>query len=58
MKKKPLYCSVSRLSVKAKPRNPVAKDLRSPKYSMRVEVSKKAYNRSASKLQLQKDIYE
>jgi len=41
----------------AKPRNLVAKDLRSPKYKMRVEVSKKAYSRSASKKQIQKELY-
>lgn len=38
-----------------KPKNLVAKDLRTPKYRMRVVQSDKKYNRAASKLQLQKE---
>ena len=34
-----------------KPRNPIAKDLRTPKYRMRVVNSKKLYNRSSEKRQ-------
>lgn len=33
----------------SKPRNLVAKDLRTPKYRMRVAVSKKRYNRKSLK---------
>jgi len=33
----------------SKPRNLVAKDLRTPKYRMRVAVSKKRYNRKSIK---------
>jgi hypothetical protein len=32
-----------------KPRNPIAKDLRTPKYQMRVVKSKKLYNRKSEK---------
>jgi len=38
-----------------KPRNLVAKDLRTPKYRMRVALSKKRYNRQEEKLKA-KDI--
>lgn len=39
-----------------KPKNLVAKDLRTPKYRMRVVQSDKKYNRSAVKIQLQKEM--
>ena len=38
-------------------RNLIAKDLRSPKYRMRVAVSKKAYDRNRSKRTVQKEMY-
>lgn len=34
-----------------KPRNPIAKDLRSPKYRMRIVKSKKQYDRNQEKKQ-------
>jgi hypothetical protein len=40
-----------------KPSNFVAKDLLSPKYKMRVAVSKKKYNRQQQKSSLQKEVY-
>ena len=38
-------------------RNLIAKDLRTPKYRMRVAVSKKVYDRNRSKRTVQKDVY-
>ena len=38
-----------------KPRNPVAKDLRTPKYRMRVVALAKAYNRKKEKMNLIKE---
>jgi hypothetical protein len=40
-----------------KPRNFVAKDLRSPKYRMRVVGSKKEFNRTKLKNQTRKEIF-
>ena len=42
---------------KTKPRNSIAKDLLSPKYRMRVAVSKKQYDRNAEKAVLRKESY-
>jgi len=39
-----------------KPRNLVAKDLRSPKYRMRVVQSEKVYNRKTENLAIRKEI--
>ena len=39
-----------------KPRNPIAKDLRTPKYRMRVAVSKKQYDRNNEKTNTRKEI--
>jgi hypothetical protein len=39
-----------------KPRNLVSKDLRSNKYRMRVELSKKQYNRQSVKEQLKREL--
>jgi hypothetical protein len=39
-----------------KPRDMIAKDLRSPKYRMRVEVCKKRYNRNEEKNSLRKEL--
>lgn len=39
-----------------KPRNTIAKDLRSPKYRMRVEICKKRYNRNEDKNSLRKEL--
>lgn len=39
-----------------KPRNMIAKDLRSPKYRMRVAVCKKRYNRNENKNSLRKEL--
>jgi hypothetical protein len=39
-----------------KPRNLIAKDLRNPKYRMRVELSKKQYNRQNEKQQLKREV--
>jgi hypothetical protein len=39
-----------------KPRNLIAKDLRSPKYRIRVEDSKKEYNRNTEKQELWKEL--
>ena len=39
-----------------KPRDMIAKDLRSPKYRMRVVACKKQYNRNEQKKSLQKDL--
>jgi hypothetical protein len=39
-----------------KPRNLIAKDLRSPKYRIRVVNSKKSYNRKNEKQQLMKEL--
>jgi hypothetical protein len=39
-----------------KPRNLVAKDLRSPKYRMRVAYSKKLFNRQKEKQELIKEL--
>jgi len=42
---------MNKLKIKTgKPRNLVAKDLRTPKYRMKVENSKKLYNRQSEKL--------
>lgn len=41
----------------SKPRNFVAKDLRSSKYRLRVAQSKKAFNRAAEKSMLRKEFY-
>lgn len=38
-------------------RNLIAKDLRTPKYRMRVAVSKKVYDRNHIKRTVQKDVY-
>lgn len=38
-------------------RNLIAKDLRTPKYRMRVAVSKKVYDRNRIKRTIQKDVY-
>jgi hypothetical protein len=40
-----------------KPRNYVAKDLRSPKYRLRVAVNRKRYNRKATKISFAKELY-
>ncbi len=37
--------------------NPVAKDLHTDKYHMRVVASKKQYNRSSEKKKLQKELF-
>jgi hypothetical protein len=39
-----------------KPRNLIAKDLRSPKYRIRVVNSKKSYNRKNEKQQLMREL--
>lgn len=39
-----------------KPRNLIAKDLRSPKYRMRVSICKKRYNRKDQKTILKKEL--
>jgi hypothetical protein len=39
-----------------KPRNPIAKDLRTPKYRMRVVSLEKAYNRKKEQQKLIKEI--
>jgi hypothetical protein len=39
-----------------KPRNPIAKDLRTPKYRMRVVYLEKAYNRKKEQQKLIKEI--
>jgi hypothetical protein len=39
-----------------KPRNLIAKDLRSPKYRMRVAACKKGYNRKSDKQSVYKEI--
>jgi hypothetical protein len=39
-----------------KPRNTIAKDLRSPKYHMRVVSCKKQYNRSVDKNAMRKEL--
>ena len=49
MKQQSLQWRVSVLCDVLKPRNLVAKDLRTPKYRMRVAASKKAYNRQIFK---------
>ena len=41
----------------SKPRNLIAKDLRTPKYRIRVAESKKNYNRQVEKLAYKKEIY-
>ena len=38
-------------------RNLIAKDLRTPKYRMRVAISKKVYDRKRTKRTVQKDVY-
>jgi hypothetical protein len=38
-------------------RNLIAKDLRTPKYRMRVAVSKKVYDRNRTKRTVQRDVY-
>lgn len=43
-------------NLKLKPKNIVAKDLRTPKYRMRVVQSDKKYKRSIVKTQLQKEM--
>lgn len=48
------YIFSERISV----RNPVAKDLRTPKYRQRSESPKKRYNRKLEKRMFQKEIYE
>lgn len=40
-----------------KPRNLIAKDLFSPKYRIRIAVSKKRYDRNAEKASLRKEEY-
>jgi hypothetical protein len=40
-----------------KPRNLVAKDLRTPKYRQRVELSEKVYSRPKNKQNYQKEIH-
>jgi hypothetical protein len=42
---------------KIKPRNLIAKDLRSPKYRMRVVSSKKIYNRKREEQKYRKEFY-
>ena len=49
MKRESIQWRVSGLCDIAKPRNLVAKDLRTPKYRMRVATSKKVYNRKVFK---------
>lgn len=44
------------MKVKLKPRNPVAKDLRTPKYKMRVVESTKVYNRQSEKLAAKREL--
>lgn len=39
-----------------KPRNLIAKDLRSPKYRMRVAICKKRYNRNDQKTNIKKEL--
>jgi RNase P protein component len=46
-----------KIPASGKPRNLVSKDLRSPKYRMRVAVSKKVYDRNRIKRTVQKDAY-
>ena len=41
-----------------KPRNLVAKDLRTPKYRMRVVSLAKAYNRKKEQAKLKKELHE
>ena len=41
-----------------KPRNLVAKDLRTPKYRMRVVALAKAYNRKREQAKFKKDLHE
>jgi hypothetical protein len=41
----------------SKPRNLIAKDLRTPKYRIRVAESKKDYNRQSEKLACNREIY-
>jgi hypothetical protein len=41
----------------SKPRNLIAKDLRTPKYRLRVVSSKKEYNRQAEKALFKKEVY-
>lgn len=54
MKHLSLYCGT--LEKHPKPRNLVAKDLRSPKYRMRVAVSKKRYDRNVDKNIVRREI--
>ena len=49
MKRESIQWVVSGLRDIAKPRNLVAKDLRTPKYRMKVATSKKVYNRKVFK---------
>lgn len=42
--------------IKLKPKNLVAKDLRTPKYRMRVADTKKSYNRQDEKLIYKKEL--
>ena len=44
------------MKVKLKPRNPVAKDLRTPKYKMRVVESTKVYNRQSEKMAAKREL--
>jgi hypothetical protein len=43
---------------KSKIRNPVAKDLRTPKYRMRVVLSVKKYDRNKQKSEVRKEVDE
>jgi hypothetical protein len=45
------------MNISVKRRNPVAKDLRSPKYRMRVVNSKKQYNRQTEKSSTKRELY-
>jgi len=45
------------MKLSLKPRNLVAKDLRTPKYRQRVELSEKVYSRPKNKQNYQKELY-
>jgi len=45
------------IKLSLKPRNLVAKDLRTPKYRQRVELSEKVYSRPKNKQNYQKELH-
>jgi hypothetical protein len=45
------------MKLSLKPRNLVAKDLRTPKYRQRVELSEKVYSRPKNKQHFKKELY-